>query len=313
MQEISEKILAAVQKIRRKQKLTADLQNVREKLAREKSRYEKLQRQLQKEDSDVKKLEGISITALFYSILGSKEQQLEKERQELLAAVLQYEQCKQVLRELTADENKLLKELKTLRGAEAEYAKLLQEKEKLILAAESPQVEILLTLAEELANLEANKKELEEAIIAGREVLDNLTEAGDALGSAGNWGAWDMLGGGMLATAIKHSKIDDAEEAINKTQAALERFSRELQDVKTQLPDIRIEIDSFARFADYFFDGLIVDWVVQSRINHSRKQVSKMKSLVRQVLQRLERNLQNAEKELAAKKKQRIDFITAYQ
>ena len=145
-------------KIRRKQKLTADLQNVREKLAREKSRYEKLQRQLQKEDSDVKKLEGISITALFYSILGSKEQQLEKERQELLAAVLQYEQCKQVLRELTADENKLLKELKTLRGAEAEYAKLLQEKEKLILAAESPQVEILLTLAEELANLEANKR-----------------------------------------------------------------------------------------------------------------------------------------------------------
>ena len=116
MQEISEKILAAVQKIRRKQKLTADLQNVREKLAREKSRYEKLQRQLQKEDSDVKKLEGISITALFYSILGSKEQQLEKERQELLAAVLQCEQCKQVLRELTADENKLLKELKSLRA-----------------------------------------------------------------------------------------------------------------------------------------------------------------------------------------------------
>jgi hypothetical protein len=38
-----------------------------------------------------------------------------------------------------------------------------------------------------------------------------------------------------------------------------------------------------------------------------------MKSLVRLVLQRLERNLQNAEKELAAKKKQRIDFITAYQ
>ena len=103
------------------------------------------------------------------------------------------------------------------------------------------------------------------------------------------------------------------KKLLTRLRAALERFSRELQDVKTQLPDIRIEIDSFARFADYFFDGLIVDWVVQSRINHSRKQVSKMKSLVRLVLQRLERNLQNAEKELAAKKKQRIDFITAYQ
>ena len=126
--------------------------------ARRKSRYEKLQRQLQKEDSDVKKLEGISITALFYSIFCSKEQQLEKERQELLAAVLQYEQCKQVLRELTADENKLPKEFKDFAGRwRPGICQASAGKRKLILAAESPQVEILLTLAEELANLEANK------------------------------------------------------------------------------------------------------------------------------------------------------------
>lgn len=41
-----------------------------------------------KEQTDVRQLESLSLTVLFYSLLGSKEQQLEKERQEALRAQL---------------------------------------------------------------------------------------------------------------------------------------------------------------------------------------------------------------------------------
>ncbi|WP_077368186.1 hypothetical protein [Anaerosalibacter sp. Marseille-P3206] len=37
--------------------------------------------------------------------------------------------------------------------------------------------------------------------------------------------------------------------------------------------DIDINISSFDTFADYFFDGLIFDWIVQSKINDSLNRV----------------------------------------
>ena len=49
-----------------------------------------------------------------------------------------------------------------------------------------------------------------------------------------------------------------------------------------------MNIDGFLRFADYFFDGLIADWSVLSRIHDSQKSVGKVKSQVTTALQRLD-------------------------
>ena len=38
--------------------------------------------------------------------------------------------------------------------------------------------------------------------------------------------------------------------------------------------DIKIEAGSFLLFADFFFDGLVADYLVQSRIGEARSQVS---------------------------------------
>jgi hypothetical protein len=52
-------------------------------------------------------------------------------------------------------------------------------------------------------------------------------------------------------------------------QDALGRFQRELADVEQTAQFIVEDIGQFETFADYFFDGLIIDWVVQSRIDRS--------------------------------------------
>jgi len=44
--------------------------------------------------ADLDKLERTSLTALFYSVLGNREEQVEKEREELLNAQLQYQKTK---------------------------------------------------------------------------------------------------------------------------------------------------------------------------------------------------------------------------
>lgn len=60
----------------------------------------------------------------------------------------------------------------------------------------------------------------------------------------------------MLATAAKHSHIDDTKEYAYNAKIPLIRFQNELSDVDLTM-DIDINIGSFETFANYFFDGLI--------------------------------------------------------
>ena len=39
------------------------------------------------------------------------------------------------------------------------------------------------------------------------------------------------------------------------------------------IPEFRIETGDFLTFADYFFDGIVADWLVQSKINDAKRQV----------------------------------------
>jgi hypothetical protein len=64
-----------------------------------------------------------------------------------------------------------------------------------------------------------------------------------------NWGTWDVIGGGLISTAVKHSRIDRARASAHQVQQLLRRFQRELGDVGAT-SDITIDIGSFATFAD---------------------------------------------------------------
>ncbi len=116
------------------------------------------------------------------------------------------------------------------------------------------------------------RREINEAMQAGQEALRCLSQARDCLNSAGNWGIVDMLGGGLITTFIKRSKMKDADLLVQQARSALKRFQKELTDVEN-IPEFRIETGDFLTFADYFFDGLVADWLVQSKINDARRQV----------------------------------------
>ena len=45
--------------------------------------------------------------------------------------------------------------------------------------------------------------------------------------------------------------------------------------------------EGFLRFADYFFDGIVADWLVQDRINNARQQVDEAIRRVEQILRQL--------------------------
>lgn len=116
------------------------------------------------------------------------------------------------------------------------------------------------------------KKELLEAIEAGEHALESLYAASEKLNSAKNWGLLDLFGGGFITDLIKHSKLNDAADYLEQARSDLRIFQRELQDVQVPM-DIRLEVGNFLTFADFFFDGIVADYLVQSKINETRNEL----------------------------------------
>lgn len=116
------------------------------------------------------------------------------------------------------------------------------------------------------------RKEMAEAIQAGERALKSLRLAQSQLNGARNWGIFDMFGGGFLSSAIKYSKMNDATRSMEAAKSDLLLFQRELKDVSVPL-DLKMEIGSFLSFADFFFDGFVADYLVQSKIAEAREQV----------------------------------------
>ena len=130
------------------------------------------------------------------------------------------------------------------------------------------------------------EKEKQEAIDAGNKALRSLRKAQENLDSAKGWGIFDMLGGGFLSTMVKHSKVDQAKENMEQAKYDLRSFSKELNDVNIAC-NLNIETGDFLSFADWFFDGLIVGWMMQDRINQASQQVEEAIRRVEDILRQL--------------------------
>ena len=71
---------------------------------------------------------------------------------------------------------------------------------------------------------EMMKREMQEAVQAGERALQSLYAARDKLGSARNWGIFDMLGGGFISDFVKHSKMNDAAALMEQAKSEMCRF-----------------------------------------------------------------------------------------
>lgn len=118
----------------------------------------------------------------------------------------------------------------------------------------------------------AFEQELDEALEAADYALDCLRKAESDLDTASSWGMFDILGGGLISTLIKHNDMDDAQAHMEEAKGALEKLSQELKDVDYQI-NLDFTVSDFLSFADYFFDGLLADLFVQDRIDEAEQQV----------------------------------------
>ena len=279
--------------MRNKERWGKRLQELEAELNQREQEADGWKKRLADEEKDVDRLTGISLSGLFFGLIGKKEEKLEREQLEVLEAKAKYDTAVRAVEDIRKQCGETQKLLQDVRYSDIEYEHILQEKERIILQQNGELAE----LSEQQADLAIQLKEMKEAVQAGHYVLHDLEEARDHLHSARNWGTYDMLGGGMISTHIKHNNIDEAMDYIHDAEASLRRFGKELQDVQQSL-SIEIDIGNFLRFSDYFFDGFISDWMVQGRINETLSKVEDKLDEVKQLVRQLEKEYRMMESRL---------------
>jgi len=284
--QINRQLEEAQQGIFHLQKIDSMLKHLRREQYSLEEKVVELKKKLDKENLDVQKLEKKSLSLLFYSVLGNIQERADKERQEALAAKLSYEQAVRDLEEVKSEIFRLYSQRDQYADSQQRYDSLYAQKKEMLLGSGSETAEAILAASNQVAQGKNRIKEIREAYGAGQDVINCLDNALSSLGSAKNWGVWDVMGGGLLADLAKHSHIDDAKAQAQRAQTLLRRFNAELADVHIS-GHFSFETGGFAKFADFFFDGLIADFVMQSRINNSRESIGRVRGQVQSVLSKL--------------------------
>ncbi len=134
---------------------------------------------------------------------------------------------------------------------------------------------------------DAQRREIDEAIVAGNRALTALNRTEKCLDSASAFGLWDIFGGGMFSSMMKHSKIGDAQKCLEEAQAELRAFSRELEDVQFY-SEISVKFDGVTEFIDIFCDNIFADVMVQNKIEQSKRKVKETKQQVQMAIRKLQ-------------------------
>lgn len=259
-------------------------------------REAELRSRLEDEEDDVRRLECRSLARWFYGLTGGLEDRLSQERAEARAAAVKHDAVARELNDVSASIDAAATELEALSGCEDLYNAAIERKAEAMKVSGSAAGERLAALEREAASVERGRREIEEAIRAGRHAQHAALEIIDSLSRASTWGTVDFFTDSFLVDVVKYGHLDEAQARIEDLQVRLRRFGTELRDVGEYGGALELDIGGFLQFADYFFDGLFVDFAVNQRIENSLAQARAVSSRIDAALRRLDGMLADCDK-----------------
>lgn len=310
MSDTSQLIRDTFEEVQQKKRIQRYLDDLNGQLKAEYANLDRLEKKLTKEFKDIERLEKLSIKGLFHSVLGSKVEQMEKERQEYLQASLKFDEAKKTV-ELLEFERKVLEDkLKGLQQLEGKFKQLMKQREEELVQSNSQEGQQILDLVLKIDENIARSHNLTALFNEGVKILDLLNRMINHLSRARNWGQWDMYGDRRGAVHFKHSAIDNAKNLAFHAKNLLRRYEYELQLLfGSQNFNLNIHMNDFSRFTDIFFDNLISDWIIQQKISNALSNVKSVSDKVKRVQGSLQSELQRLQSENHQLEEQRKKII----
>lgn len=273
------------------------------------ARAETAERRLESEAYDVHKLESFSLTKIWAQLKGSHEDDLTRETAERQSA--EYDYLTQRAR-ADADQRHvehLTNRIEELGDVGLGLERALNAKESWLRDNGGPAAARLLEIAALRGQLTAELSELEQASAAGQRALTELRRAAEQLDSARSWSAYDTwFDGGFIASMVKEDKLDGVAVSLRSADTDLKRFSTELADV--HMEGVRlIELSSFTRLFDVWFDNFFTDFAVRDRIIDAQGKVDQAITGVKRILADLDRRTKDRAGELSRLTAERADLL----
>ncbi|MFL0583886.1 hypothetical protein ACH0B6_15015 [Solibacillus silvestris] len=277
------------------EKLSKKIESLEHQIQYAEQNVEQYERDLQNTRQQLNKLEEFSFVNLFRGWSGKKDELIEQNMDSVAVTELKLVEAQLTFKDLQEDRIKLVQQLSTINVSKIrEQLKKIEDEKQVWLMANAPAAAKELTsIIEQEILCKQLKIEIHEAIDAGKQAFNKLTDAGSQLQDAKSYSTWDtFLGGGFIATALKHDKLEETNSYLHEAQMALQRFQNELLDIKEmRQKTLEVHTDGFVMFTDYFFDNIFTDWSIHSKITTAIDQILRVQDDVANTLRDLKQKL----------------------
>ncbi len=297
LSNIQLQIKDALEKYEKLSRIDRHINGINKKLSEAYKTLENLDNVLDDELKDIEKLESIGITSVFHKVLGNKDEQLDKERQDFLEASLKYKEFKSAVELMEYEKELLQKKLHQLPLMKNEIDRLKALREKELLSNDTALRLRLIEIIDKQDSSIILRKEILDAIEEGEKSEKMLNVVLSYLKKARDWGRWDKKSHKKMELQ-KHSAIDKAIKNISRAQFQLDLFAQELNDIGRKNLNLKLNHSHFNQFTDFFFDNLISDWIVQQKIKSTISSIESTYDHVHRILLGLRKEYAVCEKHL---------------
>jgi hypothetical protein len=241
----------------------------------------------ERELADVERLHGLGLRSLAASLRGSRREEMERESAEEAEARARAVAALSRLHEVedrAEQVDQRLARLGDTAGRREVAAQAYAEELRTSTHPVAPHVDAVLT---DLAGAREHLDHLERVRAAGARAAALLDSARSRLSSADAWSTYDTFaGGGMLSSMLKHDHVDGAGDLIARAQHAIVELAGALRDVG-EVGALRADlgVSGTTRTLDIWFDNIVSDWTVRSRIKDQRAGVDRASAAVREAME----------------------------
>lgn len=243
------------------------------------------------EKKDVERLEGKSLATFYYHAFGKKNEKLEGERREYYAARVKYDAAVRELKAVELDLECTEEDLQDLQDCEQRYVKAMAEKRRAIETSGTEQSRAFLEKEQDLNFLKSQEQELEEAIAAGTSALRVANDMVLSLKHMEGLGLIDRLGSTFLMDMAKREVLDEAQKNVELLQIQLQKFNKELADVKLR-DNLAVGMGKLLKFTDTYFENLLTVETPADRVKESIRQVDETRDLILGMLRQLQTRME---------------------
>ena len=146
---------------------------------------------------------------------------------------------------------------------------------------------------QDLNFLRGQERELQEAITAGTAALRVANDVVLSLKHVEGLGLVERLGASFLTDMAKREVLDEAQKNVEQLQIQLQRFNKELSDVKVRA-NLGVGMGRLLKFTDTYFENLLTVETPVARLKESVRQVDETRDLILGMLRQLQTLLEEA-------------------